>query len=91
MHTIEIHQPSAAFAKCLEAAGKHLQSRAQDGLSWLKADLTPPFLEHLSFRLGNQGFFIRIEGVDHRVLGPASREDCCRSQTAGMAMPVSCR
>jgi hypothetical protein len=74
VHTIEMHEPSEAFAKCLEAAGRHLQSRAQDGLSWLKADLRPPFLEHLSFRLGNQVFFIRIEDVNRRVVGPASHD-----------------
>ena len=78
MQTIEMHEPSEAFAKCLKVAGQHLQSRTQDGLSWLKSDLTPPFLEHLSFRLGNQVFFVRIEDVDHRVVGPASREGLLR-------------
>jgi hypothetical protein len=39
---------------------------------WLKADLRPPFLEHLSFRLGNQLYFIRIEDADGRVPSPGS-------------------
>ncbi len=30
----------------------------------LRAHLNPPFLEHLSFRLGNQLFFIQLEDVD---------------------------
>ena len=42
--------------------------------SWLKANLNPPFLEHLSFRLGNQLFFIRIEDVDDKLEVPGSRD-----------------
>ena len=47
----------------------------QDPLrSWLKANLTPPFLEHLSFRLGNQNFFLRIEDVEGKLEVPGNRE-----------------
>jgi hypothetical protein len=64
-YPIEMHQPSEEFARCWQAAGRHIQVKAQTPLhTWLKADLNPPFLEHLSFRLGNQLFFIRIEDVD---------------------------
>ena len=63
MHEIEMSEVSEEFAKCWKAAGIHIQNQAQGGLrSWLKADLNPPFLEHLSFRLGNQLFFVRIIG-----------------------------
>lgn len=73
MHDIEMHQVSEEFARCWQAAGRHLQSKVQGPLhSWLKADLNPPFLEHLSFRLGNQLFFIRIEDVDGRLKIPGS-------------------
>ena len=34
---------------------------------WLKADPRPPWLEHLSFRLGNQLFFVRIADVDGQI------------------------
>jgi len=40
---------------------------------WLKAELRPPFLEHLSFRFGNQLFFIRIEDIDGKLDFPGSR------------------
>ncbi len=33
----------------------------------------PPVLEHLSFRLGNQLFFIQVEDADQKVEGPGSR------------------
>lgn len=36
--------------------------------------MVPPFLEHLSFRLGNQLFFIRIEDVDCELEVPGSRQ-----------------
>lgn len=72
MHDIEMHEPTEEFARCWQAAGRHLESCSQGGLSWLKADLTPPFLEHLSFRMGNQLFFIRIADVDGRLVTPGN-------------------
>ena len=73
MYAIEMHEPSEEFARCWSAAGRHLSVSAQDGfLSWLKKDLIPPFLEHLSFRMGNQLFFVRIDDVDGNVRGPGN-------------------
>lgn len=63
-HFIEMDPPTDAFLACWQVAGKHLAKRGDGGLFWLKASLTPPFLEHLSFRLGNQLFFVRLEDVD---------------------------
>jgi hypothetical protein len=40
---------------------------------WLKAELRPPFLEHLSFRLGNQLFFIRFEDMEDKLNVPGTR------------------
>lgn len=75
MHSIEMHEVSDEFARCWHAAGHHIQQRAQGPLhSWLKASLNPPFLEHLSFRLGNQLFFIRIEDVDGQLNVPGNRD-----------------
>src|ERR1700730_16610381 len=74
MHEIETHIVSEEFASCWQAAGRHIEAQAQGPLhSWLKANLNPPFLEHLSFRLGNQLFFIRIEDVDGRLTAPGNR------------------
>ena len=56
---------SKEFSKCWQAAGVHIQNQVQGPLqSWLRAHLNPPFLEHLSFRLGNQLFFIQLQDVD---------------------------
>lgn len=73
MYEIEMHEMSEAFFPCWQAAGIHLGQQVDGGLqSWLRAHPYPPFLEHLSFRLGNQLFFVRIEDVDDKVQGPGS-------------------
>jgi hypothetical protein len=71
MGDIEMTEPSDEFTRCWNAAGLHLQAQVQGPMSWLKARLLPPFLEHLSFRLGNQLFFVRVEpiGIDEAVPG----------------------
>ena len=67
-------QVSEAFAQCWKAAGLHLQEQGQGSLKWLRAHLNPPFLEHLSFRIGNQLFFVRVEDAREQVAGPSSLE-----------------
>jgi hypothetical protein len=73
MHLIEMHEASSEFLKCYQAAGLHLNEQVDGGIQfWLKADPTPPWLEHLSFRLGNQLFFVRIEDVDGKLELPGT-------------------
>lgn len=73
MHEIHLDRPDPEFARCWSAAGRHLQACAQGTqLNWLKAVLEPPFLEHLSFVLGNQLFFVRIEDDAQRLSVPGS-------------------
>jgi hypothetical protein len=96
MHDIEMHAVSDEFACCWQAAGRHIQTQVQGPLhSWLKASLNPPFLEHLSFRLGNQLFFIRIEDVEGKIEVPGNRRglqtiaDGCNGHAC--LMPMRCR
>lgn len=73
MQPIEMQEMSRAFFGCWQAAGEHLDRQVDSGIrSWLRAHPYPPFLEHLSFRLGNQLFFVRVEDVDGNVEGPGS-------------------
>jgi hypothetical protein len=73
MYKVEAQEMSPEFLTCWKAAGAHLNSQAQGGIqSWLRAHPHPPVLEHLSFRLGNQLFFIRVEDADDNVEGPGS-------------------
>jgi hypothetical protein len=71
MYEIEMNEISEEFFPCWRAAGIHLSKQVDGGIqSWLRAHPYPPFLEHLSFRLGNQLFFVRVDDVDGRVQGP---------------------
>lgn len=73
MYEVEMQEMSEAFLACWKAAGTHLSKQVDGGIqSWMRAHPYPPFLEHLSFRLGNQLFFIRVEDVDRKVDGPGS-------------------
>ncbi|WP_252259818.1 hypothetical protein [Erythrobacter aurantius] len=75
MYQVETAEPSAEFLAMWQAAGRHIQGFFQDGLqSWLKVDPRPPFLEHLSFRIGNQVFFIRLEDIEDGAQVPGSRD-----------------
>jgi hypothetical protein len=60
------------FRHCCAAAGRHLDS-CMPSLRWLKNHLSPPFLEHLSFELGNQAFFVRREDTDGVLDVPGTR------------------
>ncbi|GEM_PF-266303 len=52
---------SHAFKQCWQAAGFHIQASARgESLIWIKTDLHPPLLEHLSFRIKNQIFLVRV-------------------------------
>ena len=73
MYEIEMHEPTDEFARCWSAAGGHLNKIADYPVQgWLKVDLVPPFLEHLSFRLGNQLFYVRIVGADEYLEVPGN-------------------
>ena len=73
--------PSEAFAQCWNWAAQHLQNKilAYTGGDerkggWRKSALMAPFIEHLSFRIGNQLYFVLVEDVFDRVKGPGNRE-----------------
>lgn len=75
MYLVDSVDMTPAFYACWLAAKEHLSLQAADGaLPWLRAVPNPPFLEHLSFRMGNQLFYIRVEDVEREVDGPGSIE-----------------
>lgn len=61
MYQVNQGEASERFKQAWVIAGIHIQSQCREGLNWLRATLNPPLAEHLSFRLGNQLFFIYIE------------------------------
>lgn len=74
MYDIYMEDPTQDYIDIWAAAGKHLAAVSQGAISWIKSDPRPPFLEHLSFRLGNQIFFLRIEDVDDAIHVPGNPE-----------------
>ena len=72
MYTIEMHQVSNEFVLCWNSALNHLETKGREAIKWLKCDLKPPFLDHASFRIGNQLFFIRIEDIDSNLDTPSN-------------------
>jgi len=73
MNEIEMEEMSQAFVACWKDALIHLSAQVDGGIqSWLRAHPYPPFLEHLSFRLGNQLFFVRVVDVDGNLCGPGN-------------------
>ena len=78
MYDVGATQASEEFAQCWVAAGNHLSKISQGPLSWLKNQLTPPFAEHLSFRMGNQLFFIQLNDVDESISIPGNIEGLYR-------------
>ena len=63
------------FKQCWQAAGRHLQSQVDGGLTWMRASLDEPFMEHLSFRLGNQLFFVRVTDASGELKIPGTDEN----------------
>ena len=64
MYDVVQEEPSEDFKRAWQAAGRHLRPLGGDSFSWLRANLNPPMAEHLSFRVGNQIFFVFVEAAE---------------------------
>ena len=74
VYSVFSFEPGADFLECYRVARKHLEIKSDEGLVWQKAWPTPPFLEHLSFGLGNQKFFIRLYDIDGQLECPPNED-----------------
>ena len=79
-------EPSGSFKDAWSAAGRYIQARSDERVNWLRADLYPPLAEHLSFRLGNQLFFIYVDAAEWE--WSRGREQFM--QVAGQAKAIPC-
>ena len=61
MYAIKQADEPQGFFDAWKTAGLHLASQVQDKLNWIRATPYRPMIEHLSFRLGNQIFWVFIE------------------------------
>jgi hypothetical protein len=71
MYDIKQNDVTDEFVKCWMSAGRYLDSQKGE-LIWLRTHLAQPMIEHLSFRLGNQIFFIQIFDVDENLMTPTN-------------------
>lgn len=69
-YSVSMEEMSPEFMECWRSAVKHLVECGVD--TFLRAHPYPPILDHLSFSLGNQLFFIRVEDVKGQIHGPGS-------------------
>ena len=61
MHIIDQEEPSEEFQAAWNSAGKHIQAQCRGGIKWIRVNLRRPFIEHFSFIIGNQLFFVFVE------------------------------
>ena len=74
MYDINMGEVTDEFRACWSAAGRHLGSK-HESLVWLRAHLSLPIIEHMSFRLGNQIFFVELYDVEELVTTPNNNSD----------------
>ena len=91
MYRVEQAEPTEEFKQAWGAAGRHIQNQADSGFNWLRANLNPPMAEHLSFRIGNQIFFIFVEAAEfnYEVDGKLFETVCKEANAIPCLMPMS--
>lgn len=88
MFRIDYKEPSKEFAHCWRAAGTHLSNVVGFGKKrFIRSNLTPILLDHLSFMLGNQIFFVHVYDADKAVQSPSSVEACVYVADLGNGVP----
>jgi hypothetical protein len=91
MYRVEQAEPTDDFMQAWNAAGQHIQNQADTGLNWLRANLNPPMAEHLSFRIGNQIFFVFVEAAEYKYETGGNLFDmvCKEANAIPCLMPMS--
>ena len=91
MYRVEQAEPTEEFKQAWRAAGRHIQNQADSGFNWLRANLNPPIAEHLSFRIGNQIFFVFVEAAefDYQVDSKLFESACKQANAIPCLMSMS--
>jgi hypothetical protein len=85
---VEFETASEDFVPCWRAAGVHLSEMNDLGRKrFIHASLTPIVLEHYSFVLGNQIFFIHVCDANEEVQPPSSVKSCIYAAELGNGVP----
>lgn len=68
------YQPTQDFIDCYSVVINHLIIKSDNALVLQKYHPAPPFLEHLSFHLGNQSFFVRLYDINGELEEPGNQD-----------------
>ena len=69
-YDIPMRQPCSEFIDAYNAMGRHfneVRKSMPESLSFLRTQPVPPMIDHLSFKIGNQIFFVYMDPVDDSV------------------------
>jgi hypothetical protein len=88
---VKQEEPSEEFKQVWRAAGQHIQNQADSGFNWIRANLNKPMAEHLSFRIGNQIFFVFVEAAEFKYKNSRNLFDmvCKESNAIPCLLPMS--
>ena len=78
MYKVDMGIANEDFQECWTVAGNFInncgknykKAELEGFFSWLRAHLSPPLIEHLSFRFGNKIYFIQIYDIDYNLKTP---------------------
>lgn len=69
-YNIPMHKPSSAFIDAYNSMGAHfngLRNTMPESFTFLRMQPVPPLIDHLSFKIGNQIFFVYLDPMDESV------------------------
>ena len=88
MHEIKTNEISLDFEKCWTAARKHLIATSEgENCRFIRNSLTPILLDHFSFALGNQIFFIHVNDAESQIAPPSTIDGCIYASEMGKGIP----
>ena len=68
------YEPTQDYIDCYFMVKNHLSVKCDNSLVWQKCYPSPPFLEHMSFHLGNQSFFVRLYDINRELEEPGNQD-----------------
>jgi len=88
IHEIKTNEISLDFKKCWTGARKHLIATSEgENCRFIRNSLTPILLDHFSFTLGNQIFFIHVNDADNQIDPPSTVDGCIYASKMGKGIP----
>ena len=89
-YDITMRQPCSEFIDAYNAMGRHfneVRKSMPESLSFLRTQPVPPMIDHLSFKLGNQIFFVYLDPMDDSVEPVSNLDAMIEFAEDSMAIP----